>query len=260
MAFRLFIGGLPLDCRHDDLSSWIFGLWGAWPVTRQLVLRGNGATLQVGFVGFSDLASMQAALNGLQRFPFYGNRRTTVSISRDSKGHGKGSSPSLTQPAQGVASGVQAVVDTVEIATQTATTMVEFATQATPTMVEFATQATPTMVEVEIQTDISMPWNGPEVPPESPQEEVPTANVSPTEAAFSPTHSGVSRSRSPPSSHPTVLVGSDADEAETSRRLVEVKKELEQLKQEVEVDPKEEEQVKEESESDDATEDTTFSG
>ena len=259
MAFRLFIGGLPLDCRHDDLSSWIFGLCGAWPVTRQLVLRGNGATLQVGFVGFSDLASMQAALNALQRFPFYGNRRTTVSISRDSKGHGKGSSPSSTQPAQGVASGVQAVVDTVEIATQTTTTMVEFATQATPTMVEFATQATPTMVEAEIQTDISMPWNGPEVPPESPQEEVPTANVSPTEAAFSPTHSGVSRSRSP-SSHPTVLVGSDAAEAETSRRLVEVKKELEQLKQEVEVDPKEEEQVKEESESDDATEDTTFSG
>ena len=252
MAFRLFIGGLPLDCRHDDLSSWIFGLCGAWPVTRQLVIRGNGATLQVGFVGFSDVASMQAALNALQRFPFYGNRRTTVSISRDSKGHGKGSSPSLTQPAQGVAqgvaSGVQAVVDTVEIATQT-----------THTMVEFATQATPTMVEAEIQTDVSMPWNGPEVPPESPQEEVPTANVSPTEAAYSPTRSGVSRSRSP-SSHPTVLVGSDAAEAETSRRLMEVKKELEQLKQEVEVDPKEEEQVKEESESDDATEDTTFAG
>ena len=234
MAFRLFVGGLPLDCRHDDLASWVFGLCGVWPATRQLVVRGSGATLQVGFIGFNDVVSMQAALNALQRYPFYGGRRTTVSISRDSKGHGKGSSS--TQPAvaaQGVACGVQAVVD-----------MVEIAAQATATMGSKATQATPTLVDTGTQTNWSFGGAGGWTPATLqglPEKEEKTCEVSPTEPAHSPTNSRTSRSRSPHSSPPpTVLVDpgvakEESDLAQISRQMMAAKEELDELKKEQEV-------------------------
>ena len=255
MAFRLFIGGLPLDCRHDDLASWVFGLCGVWPATRQLMVRGSGSTLQCGFLGFTDVVSMQCALNALQRYPNYGGRRTTVSVSRDSKGHGKGVAAPVAAPvaAQGVASGVQAVVD-----------MVEIATQATATMGSLATQATATMVDTEAQTDLTMDaldvlekskkvkaakaqtnwsfegktgWSASSLQ-DCGKQEVATAEISPTEPAHSPTISRTSRSRSPtPASSPppTVLVEpgvakEESDLAAISRQIMAAKEELAELK------------------------------
>ena len=52
MAFRLFIGGLPLHGRHDEMANWVYGVTGQWPSTRQLHTKGPHSTLQCGFVMF----------------------------------------------------------------------------------------------------------------------------------------------------------------------------------------------------------------
>lgn len=256
MAFRLFIGGLPLDCRHDDLASWVFGLCGVWPSTRQLMVRGSGATLQCGFLGFNDVVSMQCALNALQRYPNYGGRRTTVSVSRDSKGHGKGVAAPVAAPvaAQGVASGVQAVVDMVEIATQATATMVDTEAQTDLTMDALDVLEKSKVKAAKAQTNWSFEgktgWSASSLQ-DCGKQEVATAEISPTEPAHSPTISRTSRSRSPtPASSPppTVLVEpgvakEESDLAAISRQMMAAKEELEELKGEQQEAEAEEEKI-----------------
>lgn len=83
------------------------------------------------------------------------------------------------------------------------------------------------------------------------EQEAPTCEVSPTEPAHSPTISRNSRSRSPTSPPPTVLVDpnvakEEGELAHTSRKIMAVKGELEELRQqEKEEHTKDEEQLAE---------------
>ena len=174
------------------------------------MVRGSGATLQCGFLGFNDVVSMQCALNALQRYPpNYGGRRTTVSVSRDSKGHGKGVAAPVA--AQGVASGVQAVVDMVEIATQATATMVDTEAQTDLTMdaldvLEKSKEVKAAKAQTNWSFEGKTGWSASSLQ-DCGKQEVATAEISPTEPAHSPTISRTSRSRSPtPASSPPPTV------------------------------------------------------
>ena len=234
MAFRLFIGGLPNYCTHDDLANWIFGVTGQWPSTRQLVTRGSGCTLQSGFVGFNTLGSMQLALNGLQASPWYANCKTTIAVSRDSKGKGKGAA---TGPGPGLVDmGVEA---------KPAMKDASASTGAGPVLVDTGVDAKPSMVDAETQWSfVDASESLQQATAVCREQEAPTCEVSPTEPAHSPTISRNSRSRSPTSPPPTVLVDpnvakEEAELADTSRKIQAVKGELDELrKQEKQEHPK----------------------
>ena len=252
MAFRLWIGGLPHYCTHDDLASWIFGVTGQWPTTRQLARRSVDSTLQCGFVGFNTQGSMQLALTGLQASPWYANCKTTVAVSRDSKGMGKGAASPTPASASTAApvlvdTGVEAKPVLKDASASTADpVLVDTGVEAKPAMKDAGAQTTWSMVKPGLSADNGLLQVTPAAEEE---EEIKTNAISPTEAAHSPTIS--LRSRSPSSPPPTVLVDpgvakEESQLADTSRKIQHVKEELRQLREEAkEEDSKEEKQLAE---------------
>ena len=227
---------------YDDLTNWVWSVTGQMPVTRQLVRKNiQGATLQAGFVGFTSQSSMDCALQQLRLNPWYGSYRITVSISKDSKGLGKGTASGAAIPkppppqlpgaqggqgqrlSQASPAAVPKASDTTvpqEVRTMAAAGVEQAVQTMEPQGVEQAVQTMePQVVEQEVQTEVTFPQRTCILERD---ENCTLAPLSPTEKAFSPTRSSPTNEDSAP---PTVME-KEEDRAETERKLLQAQQEL----------------------------------
>lgn len=84
MAYRMFLGGVPVCRDQQQVAHWCFQRFNVWPATVNLKVSHAAATKQICFLGFPTLQERDQVLNQLRADPTMYGDRISAAVLKDS--------------------------------------------------------------------------------------------------------------------------------------------------------------------------------